>query len=118
MSTKFFVLWCRQDTFLFFLLTVEIVVHTIVVDVEAAMTLVVVCAVPVVAPHRVIKTDALHSVEDICSVIVLVEAHVIVAVMNRVIINVAVLVLEIVVELVEVAKEHVLAVVLVTPSTR
>lgn len=76
---------------------------------------VVVSAVLVVATHHVIKMGALHSVEDICSDIVLAVMHVIMVVTIRAIINAVALVPLVVLEHAEIALERVLAVVLVPP---
>ena len=94
----------------------ERVVHTIVAVVEVVSITVVVSVVPVVVTHRAIKMGALHSVEDICSGIVLVGTHVIMVVTIRAIINAVALVPPVVPEHAEIALERVLAVVLVPPK--
>ncbi len=86
------------------------------VGAEAVSINVVVSAVLVVAIHHAIKTGVPHSVEGICSDIVLVVMHVITVATNRVIIAAVALVPLSVLVNVAIALERVPAVVLVPPT--
>lgn len=115
-STLFSINCGSHAAIYFFLLTVEIAVHMIVVGAEDVSIIVMENVVPVVVTIRVIKTVVLHSVEVICSGIVLVVMRVIMVVTVRVLAVVAALVPLVVLEHVEIVPEHVLTVVLVPPT--